>query len=316
MQAFSPCLFYDRDGEKSKATVLALGSIDQSVSIWITGQSRPILVARDVFQRQVMDLSWSSDGMTLYACSADGHIAAFAFDTENLLRAANSDDLNAAREMYNFTEKRRKFELSKTVRYHGNGLSSSLQGTSDRPNMLVPRKAGVPRAPTSVLPPSAVSGSKRLDQQITLTKEGKRRIRPTLLDGSADSSYEYTLSSAGDSRNAASGYTHGLDTSNGEVIHPVHGTKRRASLSLYDGPDYGGVSGKKIKDIGRTLGGDLPKELSAPLSTLQRSSSNTVPTSSLPGSAVHLPTPPIISSYKCEGLGLRIEVRNFDLHRE
>lgn len=62
LQAFNPCIFRPRgadpDAAGSIATVLALGSLDQSVSIWMTGNSRPILVARDVFDRQVMDLSW------------------------------------------------------------------------------------------------------------------------------------------------------------------------------------------------------------------------------------------------------------------
>ncbi|KAH0834880.1 histone transcription regulator 1 [Lanmaoa asiatica] len=65
-------------------SVVALGADDRSISIWQTKTARPLIVAREVFERQIMDLSWSRDGLTLYAASSDGTVAVFDFDAEEL----------------------------------------------------------------------------------------------------------------------------------------------------------------------------------------------------------------------------------------
>ncbi|TFK28561.1 transcription corepressor [Coprinopsis marcescibilis] len=65
-------------------SVVALGADDRSVSIWQTKSARPLIVAKQVFDRQIMDLSWSWDGLTLYASSSDGTIAVFSFTPEEL----------------------------------------------------------------------------------------------------------------------------------------------------------------------------------------------------------------------------------------
>ncbi|KAF8067726.1 histone transcription regulator 1 [Lyophyllum atratum] len=65
-------------------SVVALGADDRSVSVWQTKSARPLIVAKEVFERQIMDLSWSWDGLTLYAASSDGTIAVFNFDPEEL----------------------------------------------------------------------------------------------------------------------------------------------------------------------------------------------------------------------------------------
>lgn len=65
-------------------SVVALGADDRSVSVWQTKSARPLIVAREVFERQIMDLSWSWDGLTLYATSSDGTLAVFNFDPEEL----------------------------------------------------------------------------------------------------------------------------------------------------------------------------------------------------------------------------------------
>ncbi|RDB30330.1 Protein HIR1 [Hypsizygus marmoreus] len=65
-------------------SVVALGADDRSVSVWQTKSARPLIVAKEVFERQIMDLSWSWDGLTLYAASSDGTIGVFNFDPEEL----------------------------------------------------------------------------------------------------------------------------------------------------------------------------------------------------------------------------------------
>lgn len=65
-------------------SVVALGADDLALSVWQTKSPRPLVVAKEAFKRQIYDLSWSFDGLTLYACSADGTIAVMDFDKEEL----------------------------------------------------------------------------------------------------------------------------------------------------------------------------------------------------------------------------------------
>ncbi|PCH44723.1 WD40 repeat-like protein [Wolfiporia cocos MD-104 SS10] len=65
-------------------SVVALGADDRAVSVWQTKSARPLIVAKEVFERQIMDLSWSQDGLTLYAVSSDGTMAVFSFDPDEL----------------------------------------------------------------------------------------------------------------------------------------------------------------------------------------------------------------------------------------
>lgn len=65
-------------------SVVALGADDRSVSVWQTKSARPLIVAKEVFERQILDLSWSWDGLTLYAVSSDGTMGVFNFDPEEL----------------------------------------------------------------------------------------------------------------------------------------------------------------------------------------------------------------------------------------
>ena len=41
-------------GDQPPVSVVALGAQDQTVSVWVTGIPRPLLVARDLFERHVI----------------------------------------------------------------------------------------------------------------------------------------------------------------------------------------------------------------------------------------------------------------------
>lgn len=155
--ACSPRLFVGDTGPRS---VVALGSLDQSISVWLTGTRRPIIVARDLFERHVMDMGWSADGYTLYACSSDGTVAALAFMAEDLAPTLSDDD--CARE-------RAHHGLSRTPKRLAHTPLARPVSSLERPQMLVARKG-----PTE-----------RLVQHITRGPDGKRRIRPTTLSAGA-----------------------------------------------------------------------------------------------------------------------------------
>lgn len=76
-----------RKGDKEKEitfSCLALGSRDRSVSVWLTSATRPLVVVHDLFNDSVMDLSWSSCGRRLMACSWDGSVACIEFEKQEL----------------------------------------------------------------------------------------------------------------------------------------------------------------------------------------------------------------------------------------
>ncbi|THH30555.1 hypothetical protein EUX98_g3630 [Antrodiella citrinella] len=86
--AYNPHIFLRNPKDDVVASnicsVVALGADDRSISVWQTKCARPLIVAKEVFERQIMDLSWSRDGYTLYAVSSDGTMAVFSFDPEEL----------------------------------------------------------------------------------------------------------------------------------------------------------------------------------------------------------------------------------------
>lgn len=65
-------------------TVLALGSKDGGCSVWQASSTRPFFEMTDVFDMEVIDLSWGSDGYSLSACSTDGKVLYIRFEPEEL----------------------------------------------------------------------------------------------------------------------------------------------------------------------------------------------------------------------------------------
>ena len=66
--------------------VCALGSRDNSVSVWLTGLQRPIVVMENLFSGPVLDLTWSTVGHHLLACSFDGTVALLKFSENEIGR--------------------------------------------------------------------------------------------------------------------------------------------------------------------------------------------------------------------------------------
>jgi protein HIRA/HIR1 len=62
----------------------AIGSMDCGLSVWATNSPRPIFVAQSCFGDCVLDLSWTSNGRGLAACSSEGTIAYIVFTTSEI----------------------------------------------------------------------------------------------------------------------------------------------------------------------------------------------------------------------------------------
>ncbi|XP_060169818.1 protein HIRA isoform X1 [Lycium barbarum] len=70
--------------ESQPYNVIAIGSQDRTITVWTTASPRPLFVAKHFFSQSVVDLSWSPDGYSLFACSLDGSVATFHFDGNEL----------------------------------------------------------------------------------------------------------------------------------------------------------------------------------------------------------------------------------------
>jgi protein HIRA/HIR1 len=57
MQSFNPRLFAE-EGKDDPTSMVALGADDNSISIWKNSHTAPLVVVKDIFERQILDLSW------------------------------------------------------------------------------------------------------------------------------------------------------------------------------------------------------------------------------------------------------------------
>uniref|UniRef100_A0ACD5XVR1 Uncharacterized protein n=1 Tax=Avena sativa TaxID=4498 RepID=A0ACD5XVR1_AVESA len=86
--------------EHQPYNVIAIGSQDRTITVWTTAGARPIFVAKHFFSQSVVDLSWSPDGYSLFACSLDGSVANFHFEAKELgyrLSDSELDELKRSR---------------------------------------------------------------------------------------------------------------------------------------------------------------------------------------------------------------------------
>lgn len=86
---FSPRLYrqHSRNASPKDAptyTCLALGSKDCGATIWQAGGVRPFFDMAHMFDMDVIDLTWGSDGYTLVCCSTDGKVMYLSFTCEEL----------------------------------------------------------------------------------------------------------------------------------------------------------------------------------------------------------------------------------------
>ncbi|KAJ3234019.1 HIR complex subunit [Chytriomyces hyalinus] len=188
--AFNPVTFEieipDEDGEEGAtkrvvSSVCAIAGQDRSVSIWWTARPFSAASALDVFHHTVLDLSWSSDGYTLYACSYDGTVSAFTFSSVEFGIPVSTEQTELALSKYGFQKVKQAVAESTTQLFleeQYRNLQSNIGGL-----------AGAPMGGYSSAQPSA--GTPSIAEQVNViqmgkqresrTKDGKRRITPVLI---------------------------------------------------------------------------------------------------------------------------------------
>ncbi|XP_053626132.1 protein HIRA homolog isoform X2 [Plodia interpunctella] len=191
--------------EGKKYCCAALGSRDRALSIWLTSLKRPLVVVHDLFGDSVLDISWSSDGLNLLACSTDGSVACIQFTNKEIGTPLSKDEKNA------FYEK----IYGKCLANSGGGeLTSNL--LVECAEIMLARERQQPGAPQLDTTPKADKSQSRvsapslsaspaspllrpMDRQIeTRTSDGKRRITPVFIPlTQADANQLYCSESLG-----------------------------------------------------------------------------------------------------------------------
>ncbi|XP_077456213.1 protein HIRA isoform X3 [Stigmatopora argus] len=72
----------------------AVGSKDRSLSVWLTSLKRPLVVIHDLFDKSIMDISWTLTGFGMLVCSMDGTIAYLDFSLDELGDPLSEDEKN------------------------------------------------------------------------------------------------------------------------------------------------------------------------------------------------------------------------------
>ncbi|KAG8216509.1 histone transcription regulator 1 [Butyriboletus roseoflavus] len=157
-------------------SVVALGADDRSISIWQTKTARPLIVAREVFERQIMDLSWSRDGLTLYAASSDGTVAVFDFDAEELEGIAPYTAQRQYLQKFGFVQPPVPDGYSHGTKYGDEEAPSTSR--------ITPPPSPNPRAPSqstqSGFGTTAVNGGEYINKLVA-KKSTKKRVQPLLM---------------------------------------------------------------------------------------------------------------------------------------
>ena len=91
--AFSPRLFSKRDPSGQILpdlqhfpvhTVLACAGQDKALSVWITTNPRPLVIAQDMAVKSISDLAWTPDGKNLFLSTLDGTVIAVMFEPQEI----------------------------------------------------------------------------------------------------------------------------------------------------------------------------------------------------------------------------------------
>lgn len=237
--AFSPRLFSKVPIENSSrasssqpspplVTVIACAGQDKALSIWITSNSRPLVITQDLAVKAISDLAWSPDGKTLFATSLDGSIIAIVFEDGELGHGVSFEENERALSKFGagrrgagivegpsgllLEERSREGELrgvegrmgalmgdlpvTSTSATGSNSVTTAAPATllnGVGSGLVNGNRENQPVAPVSkpqeVKDPHAVK-TERLKQRVTITKDGKKRIAPLLVSssGNAESS--------------------------------------------------------------------------------------------------------------------------------
>lgn len=184
--------------EGKKYCCAAMGSRDRTLSIWLTSLKRPLVVVHELFTDSVLDLSWSSDGLNLLACSWDGSVACIQFTNNEIGLPLSLEERNGL-----FERKYGKYLVSESTSDNANLLVECPEVLQAREKIAAEESKKDKDSSKDVTPTklekqdssgknqsnslpiaqsSPVTPVRPIDRQIeTRTSDGKRRITPIFI---------------------------------------------------------------------------------------------------------------------------------------
>lgn len=232
--AFSPRLFTNNDPSKIRFdakttpvhTVIACAGQDKALSVWITTNPRPLVIAQDMTMKSISDLAWTPDGKTLFLSTLDGTVVAMIFETTEIGFETPLEEneralakFGAGRRGVGIVEgtdgllleekskegERRGVEgrmgalMGDAVAHpasltNGNGPVQPPGGLANGPNgtSVVPNgqtcEPDVPKSKEEAPKDPNAAKLERLKNRVTITKDGKKRIAPLLVSSAGNES--------------------------------------------------------------------------------------------------------------------------------
>lgn len=189
---FNPKIFKkkQKNGSSTKSSCpyccCAVGSKDRSLSVWLTCLKRPLVVIHELFDKSIMDISWTLNGLGILVCSMDGSVAFLDFSQDELgdplseEEKSNIHQSTYGKSLAIMTEA----QLSTTIIENPEMLKyQQRQQQGDQKNASIREGSGNSTAPKVA---SMVNGESLEDirknllkkQVETRTADGRRRITP------------------------------------------------------------------------------------------------------------------------------------------
>ncbi|XP_061672220.1 protein HIRA isoform X3 [Syngnathoides biaculeatus] len=189
---FNPKIFKkkQKNGSSSKPSCpyccCAVGSKDRSLSVWLTSLKRPLVVIHDLFDKSIMDISWTLTGLGMLVCSMDGTVAYLDFSLDELGDPLSEEEKNTIHQnIYGKSlaiTSTQEPQLATTIIENPEMLKYQQERQSSAQN-----NCGVPCADSSAPKLNSVMNGESLEdirknllkkQVETRTADGRRRITP------------------------------------------------------------------------------------------------------------------------------------------
>lgn len=194
----SPRLFVQDESQITKDknfyTILATGGQDNTLAIWSTRQSRPLVVAKDIVSNAITDICWGHDGETLFLSCLDGSITCVSFDAKELGVVVSSEVVESQLHKFGIDRGSNVFPESieqLTLEEKGLELDDSTNSKTTVPEaqILRTRSSTPPVQPSAtqtpppkpVLKPSSATKAPTSKAQTVTIKNGRKRVAPILV---------------------------------------------------------------------------------------------------------------------------------------
>ncbi|KAI9333680.1 WD40-repeat-containing domain protein [Obelidium mucronatum] len=190
--AFNPLVFDieiprgdDDDGDdddmgqskRAMSSVCAIAGQDRGISIWWTARPFSAASTQDVFTHTVLDMSWSSDGFTLYACSYDGTVIALSFSKHEFGTPVSVEDTETSLAKYGFQKIKQAIPESAAQL----ALEDAYKVMKRSGTMTSPSKTSIAAPATNISSSSEPLPPVNAKQKESRTATGKKRITPVLI---------------------------------------------------------------------------------------------------------------------------------------